>query len=316
MTNTGAVADHRLPLRSELCLPFALMIDAALNQQAKPSSVFLQDPRTDKFLQVLVSELGDAVTRGRAVVLGWLAPARRGSRRRRAHQPGDRRGRRDADYLDAPEPERPSHLESIQNLAKDIKDHKVQTLVIIGGNPVYDAPADLEIRAAAADDRYDGAPVGIRGSRPASCARGTSRGPTSSRRGATFAPGTERTRAGAAADRADLRRAVGDRAAVRARRPSQDKPGERLVRDTFEALDTGGAGWRESVMNGFIAKKYSPPAPPADQELPDPAQRQPARHRQAPAGRRRGRVSLRATPTTVGSPTTRGCGRPRTSSPR
>ena len=40
---------------------------------------------------------------------------------------------------------RPSHLE---NLVADIHAGKVELLVILGGNPVYDAPADLDFADA------------------------------------------------------------------------------------------------------------------------------------------------------------------------
>ena len=46
-------------------------------------------------------------------------------------------------YTAAPDPDRPSHLESIRELAERIRAGDVQTLLILGGNPAYDAPADL-----------------------------------------------------------------------------------------------------------------------------------------------------------------------------
>ncbi len=39
--------------------------------------------------------------------------------------------------------DRPTHLSAITSLAKDIDSGKVNTLVVLGGNPVYDAPADI-----------------------------------------------------------------------------------------------------------------------------------------------------------------------------
>jgi molybdopterin-containing oxidoreductase family iron-sulfur binding subunit len=39
---------------------------------------------------------------------------------------------------------RPSHLDSIRELAARIEAGEVDTLVMVGGNPVYDAPADLD----------------------------------------------------------------------------------------------------------------------------------------------------------------------------
>jgi MoCo/4Fe-4S cofactor protein with predicted Tat translocation signal len=42
-----------------------------------------------------------------------------------------------------PAPERPTHLEAIRTLAADIEAGQVDTLLVLGGNPAFDAPADL-----------------------------------------------------------------------------------------------------------------------------------------------------------------------------
>jgi len=47
-------------------------------------------------------------------------------------------------YAEDPNEERPSHAAAIVELSSAIRDGSVDTLVILGGNPVYDAPADLE----------------------------------------------------------------------------------------------------------------------------------------------------------------------------
>jgi MoCo/4Fe-4S cofactor protein with predicted Tat translocation signal len=56
-------------------------------------------------------------------------------------------GRTVSYYLD-PQPDRPTHLAAITNLAAAMKNKQVTTLVILGGNPVYDAPADLDFAGA------------------------------------------------------------------------------------------------------------------------------------------------------------------------
>jgi MoCo/4Fe-4S cofactor protein with predicted Tat translocation signal len=58
---------------------------------------------------------------------------------------------------DAPGGDRPSHLDSIIALGEDIKAKNVSTLLILGGNPVYDAPADLDFTR-----RIDSVPFTIR----------------------------------------------------------------------------------------------------------------------------------------------------------
>ncbi|MBD3871876.1 MAG: TAT-variant-translocated molybdopterin oxidoreductase, partial [Acidobacteria bacterium] len=46
-------------------------------------------------------------------------------------------------YTAEPNPDRPSHLEAISDLTGRIQGDEIETLLILGGNPAYDAPADL-----------------------------------------------------------------------------------------------------------------------------------------------------------------------------
>jgi molybdopterin-containing oxidoreductase family iron-sulfur binding subunit len=46
-------------------------------------------------------------------------------------------------YTAEPDPDRPSHVEAIGDLAAAMASGSVKTLLILGGNPAYDAPADL-----------------------------------------------------------------------------------------------------------------------------------------------------------------------------
>ncbi len=47
------------------------------------------------------------------------------------------------EYTLEPEQERKPHFEAIQELAEDMGEGKVKTLLVLGGNPAYNAPADL-----------------------------------------------------------------------------------------------------------------------------------------------------------------------------
>ncbi len=46
-------------------------------------------------------------------------------------------------YLVEPQPDQPSHMEAIRSLVAEMNAGKVDTLLILGGNPVYNAPGDL-----------------------------------------------------------------------------------------------------------------------------------------------------------------------------
>jgi molybdopterin-containing oxidoreductase family iron-sulfur binding subunit len=54
------------------------------------------------------------------------------------------------DYHEDPEPDRPRHVDAIKALAGEMAGGRVKTLVILGGNPVYDAPVDLDFAGALA----------------------------------------------------------------------------------------------------------------------------------------------------------------------
>ena len=50
---------------------------------------------------------------------------------------------RTVEVTEDPDGDRPSHVEAISSLAKEMQAGQVRSLLILGGNPVFDAPADL-----------------------------------------------------------------------------------------------------------------------------------------------------------------------------
>jgi len=67
-SHAGSMADHRLPLRSELVKAFAVALDAAVSAaagapaelgaaQAKPGAAFLAEPKVAKLLDALSKDL-------------------------------------------------------------------------------------------------------------------------------------------------------------------------------------------------------------------------------------------------------------------
>ena len=143
-SNTGAMADHRLPLRSELALPFVQALDAALAGGAAPAAAFLQESKNAKFLKVLAQEL--KANSGRAVVIaGRRQPPEVHAMVAKINDALGAPGKT-LDYIEDPEPSRPTHLEAITTLAKAMQGGQVKTLILLGGNPVYDAPADLDFK--------------------------------------------------------------------------------------------------------------------------------------------------------------------------
>jgi Fe-S-cluster-containing dehydrogenase component len=138
-TPTGVMADHRLALRSDQILPVLLGIEAALTGGAAPSAQVLGEKRVVPFVKYLAEDLKK--TSGKAVVLvGRKQPAivHAVAARVNALIAGA-----NLEYLEDPAPDRPTHVAAITQLVKDIGAQQVDTLIMIGGNPVYDAPADL-----------------------------------------------------------------------------------------------------------------------------------------------------------------------------
>jgi MoCo/4Fe-4S cofactor protein with predicted Tat translocation signal len=147
-TNTGVLADHRLPLRSELGLPFAMALDAALGGGVAPSAEFLKEERVGPFIQALADDLKAAG--GRAIVLaGRRQSAKVHAVVAKINAAIGAVGQT-LDYVEDPDPDRMTHLESITQLAKDMQVGRVSTLIILGGNPVYDAPVDLDFAGSLA----------------------------------------------------------------------------------------------------------------------------------------------------------------------
>ncbi|HET6613892.1 MAG TPA: TAT-variant-translocated molybdopterin oxidoreductase [Kofleriaceae bacterium] len=149
-TATGSAADHRLPLRSDLVLPFLLALEARLarNPGASPKGAFLAEPEVAKFLKVLASDL--LHNRGKAVVtVGPRQPATAHAAAARINALLAAAGRTVVYYVDE-DPERVPHTADITRLCRDAGAGKVHTLVILGGNPVFNAPVDAGFKNALA----------------------------------------------------------------------------------------------------------------------------------------------------------------------
>jgi MoCo/4Fe-4S cofactor protein with predicted Tat translocation signal len=145
---TGANADHRVSLRSADVAPIAAKLAQALVPGAEPLQTLassavassLDQETFDKTLEHLINDLRGA--KGASVI---VAGARQPVEVHYiVHLLNELLGNVGRTISYAPEPDAVPHLESIQALARNIAANGVQTLVIIGGNPAYNAPADLK----------------------------------------------------------------------------------------------------------------------------------------------------------------------------
>jgi MoCo/4Fe-4S cofactor protein with predicted Tat translocation signal len=154
---TGGVADHRLPLRSELIKAIAAALDASISAkvspsaelgpaQARPAAAFLDDPKVQKFLSVVEKDL--LANRTKSIVLtGEQQPPEVHALVHRLNVLLGNIGTTVSYYPDFTADRLP-HKDAIVQLAKEMGSGAVDTLVIIGGNPVFNAPTDVGFEAA------------------------------------------------------------------------------------------------------------------------------------------------------------------------
>jgi molybdopterin-containing oxidoreductase family iron-sulfur binding subunit len=140
-SSTGAAADHRLPVRSEHVGAVAQLLESILTPGvAAPSAEITKEAKVKRLVEALAREV--KANTGRVVFLaGRKQPAAVHALVARLNQTY---GSSTVEYLDDPNPTRPAHGEAIATLAREIDQQQVETLFILGGNPVYDAPADLD----------------------------------------------------------------------------------------------------------------------------------------------------------------------------
>jgi molybdopterin-containing oxidoreductase family iron-sulfur binding subunit len=141
-SNTGAMADHRLPLRASEVEGFARAVAAALG--VLPGTAAPSKAVPLNWLQAVVQELQSH--RGTSlVVAGEYQPA---AVHALAHAINAALGNagHTVEYTDALELEPVNQAESLRALAAEMSAGKVDFLIISGSNPVYSAPADFDFK--------------------------------------------------------------------------------------------------------------------------------------------------------------------------
>jgi MoCo/4Fe-4S cofactor protein with predicted Tat translocation signal len=133
---TGAVADHRLSLRSSEIEGFARAVAAGLGLAVEGGTKDHAD-----WVAPLVKDLRKHGAKALVIAGESQPPAVHAL----AHAMNDRLGAAGATVVfTAPvEAGAHDHAASLRELAADMNAGKVQLLVVLGGNPAYDAPADL-----------------------------------------------------------------------------------------------------------------------------------------------------------------------------
>ncbi len=143
-TATGTMADHRLALAPETIAAATLALAAACGVVGATAPAL--DAELQRFVQVAARDL--MAHRGSSlVVAGEFAPA---AVHTLVHAINGALGNAGSTvlYSDAVEVEPIDQLASLKALHADLMAGKVEILIVLGANPVYDAPADLDFAAA------------------------------------------------------------------------------------------------------------------------------------------------------------------------
>ncbi|MFZ0284408.1 MAG: 4Fe-4S dicluster domain-containing protein, partial [Terriglobales bacterium] len=140
---TGAKADHRLPMRASKVESFARGL-ASANGLDGSGSTWPDGPA--KFFDALVKDL--QAHHGTSVVIaGDHQPAAVHAMVHAINRALDNVGKT-VFYTDPVDANPVNQTESLKDLVADMRANKVDLLVVIDGNPAYDAPADLNFADA------------------------------------------------------------------------------------------------------------------------------------------------------------------------
>ncbi|HZU43649.1 MAG TPA: TAT-variant-translocated molybdopterin oxidoreductase, partial [Terriglobales bacterium] len=137
VSSTGAKADHRLPVRASDVEQFARALAAGVGVNAGGGS----NAQFGNFLSVLIKDLQQH--RGTSVIIaGDHQPA---VVHALAHAMNSALGNvgKTVVYTDPIDANPVNNADSLKQLTADMDAGKVDMLIVLGGNPVYDAPADL-----------------------------------------------------------------------------------------------------------------------------------------------------------------------------
>jgi molybdopterin-containing oxidoreductase family iron-sulfur binding subunit len=145
-TNTGAKADHRLPLRASDVDGFARAVAAALGVSGGSTPASLPVEVRERWVRAIANDLKAHAGRALVVAGEHQGPAVHAL----AHAMNVALGNAGTTvvYTEPVEPNPVDQLSSLRELVDDMQAGKVELLIILGSNPVYSAPADLRFADA------------------------------------------------------------------------------------------------------------------------------------------------------------------------
>lgn len=145
-STTGAMADHRLPLRFGQIGSFLAALETAIQQ--KTTTVDRSLPEKEKMLAAMASDLLDNEGAG-VVMVGPSQPADVHARAFRINSILQNLGKT-VELHKVDDAAGKSGVDQLRELTEAMDAGSISTLVILGGNPVFFAPSDLQFSAALA----------------------------------------------------------------------------------------------------------------------------------------------------------------------
>jgi Fe-S-cluster-containing dehydrogenase component/anaerobic selenocysteine-containing dehydrogenase len=144
-TLTGAMADHRIILRPSEIAPFTRALAFRLGVASRDERL---QGRPD--LPPILDAIARELTRHRGSSIVAAGPQSPASVQALVHAMNEELGNqgKTIDYVEPAHFSPVDELASLRDLLEDIERGEVGTLLVLGGNPVYDAPVDMNFAAA------------------------------------------------------------------------------------------------------------------------------------------------------------------------
>jgi MoCo/4Fe-4S cofactor protein with predicted Tat translocation signal len=144
-TNTGVVSDHRMPLRASEVETFARQLAATVGVSAAAGGTALPANAAN-----WVGPVGRDLSAHRGACLVIAGEHQPPAVHALAHAMNSALGNvgKTVEYTEPLEASPVSEIESLRDLVNDLNAGNVKFLLILGGNPVYDAPADFDFASA------------------------------------------------------------------------------------------------------------------------------------------------------------------------
>ena len=139
-TTTGAAADHRISVPSSKIAGFAAALAAAIDGAGEVDQSL---PYRERVLAAMASDL--AANKGKSIIIaGEKQPPQVHALVHALNQKLGNNGST-ITFTNLPDPERAPTLEAIKELAAALQGGSIEKLIILGGNPVQDAPGELKL---------------------------------------------------------------------------------------------------------------------------------------------------------------------------